>query len=76
MGKGIFLPATKQKFFDTINSLIKNGAEGIVLGCTEIPLLIKQEDCSVPVFDTTKIHSTAAVNFALSDEVILAHNYI
>ena len=76
MGKGIFLPATKQKFLDTINSLIKKGAEGIVLGCTEIPLLIKQEDCSVPVFDTTKIHSTAAINFALSDEAILAHNYI
>ncbi|HKO81843.1 MAG TPA: aspartate/glutamate racemase family protein [Chitinophagaceae bacterium] len=76
MGKGIFLPATKQKILDVINSLIKKGAEGIVLGCTEIPLLIKQEDCSVPVFDTTQIHSTAAVNFALSNEAILAHNYI
>ena len=76
MGKGIFLPATKQKFLEIINNLIKKGAEGIVLGCTEIPLLIKQEDCSVPVFDTTQIHSTAAVDFALSDETILAHNYI
>ena len=76
MGKGIFLPATKQKILDIINSLIKKGAEGIVLGCTEIPLLIKQEDCSAPVFDTTQIHSTAAVNFALSNEAILAHNYI
>lgn len=76
MGKGIFLPATKQKLLDIINGLIKKGAEGIVLGCTEIPLLIKREDCTVPIFDTTKIHSTAAVNFALSDTINLAHNYI
>ena len=74
--RGFFLPATKQKILDIINGLIKKGAEGIVLGCTEIPLLIKQEDCSAPVFDTTQIHSTAAVNFALSNEAILAHNYI
>lgn len=76
MGKGIFLPATKQKLLDIINSLIKKGAEGVVLGCTEIPLLIKQEECPVPIFDTTRIHSMAAVDFALSDTTILAHNYI
>ncbi len=76
MGKGIFLPATKEKFLDIINGLINQGAEGVISGCTEIPLLIKQEDCSVPVFDTTKIHSTAAVDFALKDTGILAHNYI
>ena len=76
MGKGIFLPATKEKFLDIINKLTKQGAEGIILGCTEIPLLIKQEDCPVPVFDTTKIHSTAAVEFALNNSAILAHNYI
>ena len=76
MGKGIFLPATKQKLLDIINSLVKKGAEGVVLGCTEIPLLIKQEDCVVSIFDTTKIHSIAAVDFALSDMTILAHNYV
>ncbi len=76
MGKGIFLPATKEKFLDIINGLINQGAEGVISGCTEIPLLIKQEDCSVPVFDTTKIHSTAAVEFALKGTGILAHNYI
>lgn len=76
MGKGIFLPATKEKFLDIISKLIRQGAEGIILGCTEIPLLIKQEDCPVPVFDTTKIHSTAAVEFALTHKAILAHNYI
>jgi len=76
MGKGIFLPATKEKFLDIISKLIRQGAEGIILGCTEIPLLIKQEDCPLPVFDTTKIHSTAAVEFALEKKAILAHNYI
>ena len=76
MGKGIFLPATKEKFLNIIKQLSKQGAEGIILGCTEIPLLIKQEDCFVPVFDTTKIHSAAAVEFALNETSILAHNYI
>ncbi len=76
MGKGIFLPATKAKFLDIITDLISKGAEGIIFGCTEIPLLIKPGDCSVPVFDTTKIHSLAAVRFALNDAGILAHNSI
>lgn len=76
MGKGVFLPATKQKFLIIINKLIDRGAEGIILGCTEIPILIKPEDCSVPVFDTTQIHANAAVEFALADQVILARDYI
>jgi aspartate racemase len=42
------------------------GAEGIVLGCTEIPMLIKPADVAVPIFDTAAIHATAAVEFALS----------
>lgn len=65
MGKGIFLPATKEKTLAIINNLIVQGAQGIILGCTELPILIKQEDCVVPVFDTTRIHATAAVAFAL-----------
>ena len=64
--KGIFLPETKRKYLRIINDLIQQGAEGFILGCTEIPILIKQEDCAVPVFDTGLIHSTAAVDFALS----------
>ncbi len=66
LGKGILLPATKQKYLTIINELIQQGAEGVILGCTEIPLLIKQVDCPVPVFDTTLLHATAAVDFALS----------
>jgi len=41
------------------------GAQGIVLGCTEIPLLIKQKDTHLPVFNTLEIHAKAAVDFAL-----------
>ncbi|MEP7237200.1 MAG: aspartate/glutamate racemase family protein [Ferruginibacter sp.] len=65
-GKGIFLPERKKQFLEIIDSLVADGAEGIVLGCTEIPILIKQEDCSVPVFDTAFIHAQAAVHFAIS----------
>ncbi|MEA3298173.1 MAG: aspartate racemase, partial [Chloroflexota bacterium] len=40
-------------------------AQGIILGCTELPLLIKQDDCSIPLLDTTRIHAEAAVDYAL-----------
>lgn len=55
---------SKGNYIKIIDKLIKSGAEGIILGCTEIPLLIQQNDVDVPVFDTTKIHATAAYNFA------------
>jgi len=64
-GKGIFLPETKQRFLKIIEKLTTQGAEGVIFGCTEIPLLIPQEDCNIPVFDTTQIHAAAAVQFAL-----------
>lgn len=64
--KGIFLPETKVQFLNIMSQLIKDGAQGFILGCTEIPILIKPADCSVPVFDTGLIHATAAVDFALS----------
>ncbi|MBP1682623.1 MAG: aspartate/glutamate racemase family protein [Ignavibacteriaceae bacterium] len=57
---------TKEKFLAIIKELETNGAQGIVLGCTEIPLLIKQEDVHLPVFNTLEIHAKAAVDFALS----------
>jgi aspartate racemase len=63
-GKGIFLPERKTQYLQIIRSLVEQGAAGIVLGCTEIPILIKQEDCRVPVFDTAFIHAEAAVKFA------------
>lgn len=52
---------SKQEYIRIINNLIQDGAEGIILGCTEIPLLIKQDDVSVPIFDTTTIHAEMAV---------------
>ncbi|RYU92355.1 aspartate/glutamate racemase family protein [Mucilaginibacter terrigena] len=65
LGKGIFLAETKARYLQIINSLIQQGAQGIILGCTEIPLLIMPEDTDVIQFDTTQIHSAAAVEFAL-----------
>ena len=56
---------SRQKYLDVINRLKGEGAEGVILGCTEIGLLVKQEDTRVPLFDTTEIHAKAAVEFAL-----------
>lgn len=50
-----------------IKELVQEGAQGVILGCTELGLLIKQKDCDIPVFDTTEIHSKAAVNYALTE---------
>lgn len=66
MGKGIFLPERKTEIIRIIHELNNEGAEAVILGCTEIPILIKQEDSSIPVFDTVAIHVDAAVRFALS----------
>jgi len=55
---------SKEEFKKIIAKLEKEGAQGIILGCTEITLLIKQEDLELPVFDTTKIHAKAGVEFA------------
>ena len=66
LGKGILDLKTKDSYLKIINGLINKGAEGVILGCTEIPLLINEADVTVPVFDTTLIHSEAAVEFALS----------
>lgn len=63
---GKFLESTKKKFLEIIESLIRNGAKGIILGCTELPILIKHQDVRVPLFDTLKIHLRAAVDFSLS----------
>ncbi|PZR20273.1 MAG: aspartate racemase [Citrobacter freundii] len=65
LGKGLFLPETKVRFISIINKLAQQGAEGAILGCTEIPLLLQQNDTPVKLYDTTLIHSLAAVNFAL-----------
>nr|WP_294945997.1 aspartate/glutamate racemase family protein [uncultured Mucilaginibacter sp.] len=66
MGKGIFKPETKAAYLQIIEKLKQQGAEGVILGCTEIPLLIQPADIDIMLFDTAAIHSAAAVEFALS----------
>ena len=66
LDRGLLLTETKVRYLAIIQNLIAKGAEAVILGCTEIPLLIKPEDCTVPVFDTTLIHARAAARFALS----------
>ena len=62
---GKILQNSKEQYIDIIQQMVKQGAEGIILGCTEIGLLIHQEDSQVPLFDTTRIHAEAAVEYAL-----------
>ncbi len=57
--------SSREKYKEIIGNLVARGAEGIILGCTEIPLVIKQDDVEVPLFDTTAIHARAAVQYAL-----------
>ena len=59
---------SKEYYLQVIEDLVNSGAQGIILGCTEIGLLIKQEDVNIPVFDTTVIHARAAVNKAIRKE--------
>jgi aspartate racemase len=63
--RGIMQQSSKEQFKAIIRALASNGAEGVILGCTEIPLLIGQQDAEIPLFDTTKIHAQAAVEMAL-----------
>lgn len=62
---GEIKPASKQYVLDSISRMLEKGAEGVVLGCTEFPLMLSQDDLTVPIFNTTIIHSQAAVEFIL-----------
>jgi aspartate racemase len=64
--KSVFRPESRQGFLGIIRGLAARGAQGIVLGCTEIPLLVAPDQSPLPAFDTTRIHALAAVDFALS----------
>ncbi len=59
--------ASKADYLRIIENLVRQGAEGIILGCTEIGLLVKDTDSRVPLFDTTRIHALAAVKYALTE---------
>ena len=63
---GTISSSSRDVYITIINELVHGGAQGIILGCTEIGLLVRQADSPVPLFDTTVIHATAAVEWALS----------
>ena len=64
--RGQVTDASRRALLECIASLRARGAQGVVLGCTELPLLVAQQDSPVPLFNTTELHALAAVEFALS----------
>ena len=71
--QGEVVPVSKARYVEIMDALAERGAEGIILGCTEIMLLVGQEDSPVPVFDTTTLHAVAAVEFALEGALEFNH---
>jgi aspartate racemase len=65
---GVVTEESRQAYRDVIARLVAAGAEGVILGCTEIELLVDQSDADVPVFPTTRLHVEAAVDAALADD--------
>jgi aspartate racemase len=63
--RGEIRPESRQLFMDAIAQLRDRGAQGIILGCTEIPLLIKPQDCELPLFNTAVLHAEKALNLAV-----------
>jgi len=63
---GLIKDDSKEKYIAVIKDLEAAGAEGVILGCTEIGLLVKDKDSPIPLFDTTVIHAKAAVEYALA----------
>jgi len=64
---GTIKDESRELFKEAIRHLQQRGAEGVILGCTEIPLLIAQADVEIPVFDTTRIHAEKAVDWATAE---------
>ena len=64
---GIINPESKAKYLEIVKTLKQKGAEGIILGCTEIGLLIKSEDTDIPLFDTALIHAEQAAIYSIKD---------
>ncbi|GAB2505849.1 aspartate/glutamate racemase family protein [Microbulbifer agarilyticus] len=64
---GVINDESRERYLDVIRHLAERGAEAVILGCTEIALLIDQSDTSVPLYDTTKIHAAKAVDLAVSE---------
>lgn len=62
--RGIFKESSKSEILKIVDRQLEKGAEGVILGCTELPMLIKQEDCPLPLLDTTSLHAGKAVEMA------------
>ena len=67
ISQGIISSKSRLRFYDIINRLEGNGAEGVILGCTEIPLIVNTDEYRIPIFNTIEIHCKAAVDFALEE---------
>ncbi|WP_299581803.1 aspartate/glutamate racemase family protein [uncultured Microbulbifer sp.] len=65
--KGVLLDSSRELYLQVIDRLSAQGAEAVILGCTEIGLLVSQDNVTVPLLDTTQIHASKAVKYALSD---------
>jgi aspartate racemase len=65
---GVVRAESRAAYRTIMQRLVEQGAEGIILGCTEITLLVSQDDSTAPLFDTTRLHGLAAVAFALADD--------
>ena len=63
---GVIREPSRQAYREIIARLVANGAQGIILGCTEIAMLVSPADAPVPVFDTTQLHALRALEFALA----------
>jgi aspartate racemase len=66
--KGVITDNSRDKYKEVIGRLASEGAEGVILGCTEIPLLIKKGDSSIPIFDSMSIHANRAVELSLKEK--------
>lgn len=67
--QGKIVDASRNEYKRIMQDLLAKGAQGVILGCTEIELLVKEGDCKAPLFPTTRIHAVAAVEKALTDEM-------
>jgi aspartate racemase len=67
LSSGIIKEESKREYLRVIGELEERGAQGVILGCTEIPLLVKQDDAPLPMFDTTSIHAERALQIAIGE---------
>ncbi len=71
--RGVFTEETRARYLDIIARLQEDGAEGVIMGCTEIPILLEGVNAPIPLFDTTALHAQAALNVILSPEHATQH---